>query len=775
MTFEDARTVEMITYQLKESDWIRGQNRARINDLFNGAPPYSPDEVEENDLKINVNDLESTRGAHHARAQYYSAFLKQDRFFSARTDSGARHKRSEYNTIMTAEVAKVMKKSLRYFECLRSKFALDVLHGVGPAAWEDREMCFPDPVGIDDVLIPADTLLNMKNLPFFALYRSYTAPELIRLTTGPKVDKSWNMPLVERCIEWVDKETQTLMGTNWPEVWSPEKVMERKKDSGYYAGDKVPTIDTFDFYYWADTGRKSGWRRRIILDAWGQPEMTGGQYRVMRRPDAPFRSDKDAFLFNPGERVYAENLNQLVSFQFADLSAVGPFKYHSVRSYGFLMYAVCHLQNRLRCKFNESVFEALMQYFRIASEDEAQRALKVELINRGFLDPTVKQVPASERWQVNADLVELGLNENKQIIQESSASYSQQNNFSQDRTQKTKFQVMAELQSSTAMLSAGLLQAYAYQQFEYEEIFRRLLRPNSKDPAARQVRASCLRQGIPEELLIPEAWELMSEQIMGAGNTSLQLTIAQQLLEMLPMYDPQARDSVFRDINFAITQDASKVKMYCPENKGIISNSTHDAQVALGAILQGQVVAPVAGQNAIEIIEAWLAALQQNVQMVTQQGGVPSSPEQLRGLQNLGQHIAQRIVQLAADKNEKPRVKQYSDVLGKLMNEVKAFGQRLQERMQQAQQGNGGLDPKDAAKIQGMVIQAKVKAENQKQSHAQRMAQRNLQWQQEIHQKQVEHQQRLQEDAGQAALEQHALDLKTAGEMKRSRMTAFSE
>jgi len=40
-----------------------------------------------------------------------------------------------------------------------------------------------------------------------------------------------------------------------------------------------------------------------------------------------------------------------VAFQFADLSAVAPFRYHSVRSLGWLLYAVINLQNRLRCKF----------------------------------------------------------------------------------------------------------------------------------------------------------------------------------------------------------------------------------------------------------------------------------------------------------------------------------------------------------------------------------------------------------------------------------------
>ena len=40
-------------------------------------------------------------------------------------------------------------------------------------------------------MIPSNTLLTMKNLPFFAIFRSYTAYELHRLTHGPKVDPAW--------------------------------------------------------------------------------------------------------------------------------------------------------------------------------------------------------------------------------------------------------------------------------------------------------------------------------------------------------------------------------------------------------------------------------------------------------------------------------------------------------------------------------------------------------------------------------------------------------
>lgn len=777
MKFDDSSSVEMITYQLKESDWVRGQNRARINDLFNGSPPYSGKEVQENDIKINVNDLASARAGHAARSQFYNAFLRQDRFFSARTDTGSKHKRQEYNQIVTSSVAKVMKRSLPYFEKMRSTIASNVLHGIGPGAWEDRDKWCNDPMGIEDMLIPADTLLTMKNLPFYAIYRSVTAPELIKLTSGPKVDPGWNMDLVNNAVDWVDKEAASLMGTNWPEVWSPERMTERKMDAGYYAGDKVPTIDMFDFYFWSDENKKSGWRRRIILDAWGTPDASVGTYKVTRRVGDPYNKNQ-GFLYNSKDRVYAEHLSEMVSFQFADLSAVSPFRYHSVRSLGKLLYAICHLQNRLRCKFNESIFEALMQYFRVASEDDIQQALKVEMINRGFISPSVKMIPASERWQVNAGLVELGLTENRNLIEESSAGYGPGPNFSKHRVEKTKFEVMAELQGMTAMLSAGIAQATAYQLFEYQEIFRRFMRPNSRDADVREFRASCLRQGVPERLMNADCWEIMPEQIMGSGNQTLQMQIAQQLLEMRPMFDPEPQREILRDITFAITQDAARTKVYVPDGPGQISNSIHDAQVAIGTILQGGQVAPVAGQNHQEVIEVWLRELGRLVQEIQKSGGVPRSVEQLRGSQNLAAHIASHIAILSQNEAEKQRVKQYGDSLGRLMNEVKAFAQRLAEQMQRAQQrnGHGGMDPETTGKIRAMQITAQAKAQNSRESHALKTAQRQVQFEIDQRQKKEEHQQQLNERAQEAAVKQEVEAMKGAAAVRqRMRLNAFPQ
>lgn len=760
---------------MRLSDYPRAVNRTRINDLFNGVAPYTPDEVTSNGIAINVNFLEGTKLAHDARRQYYSAFLKPGRFFSATTDYGPKHKRQDYSAIVSREINKIMKRSPNYFETFRSKFALAVLHGIAPAAWDDRDCWCPDALGVEDVFIPSNTRLTMKNLPFFAIYRSYTAHQLSKLIHGPKVDPGWNVPLAEDAIKWVDQEAQTLMGTTWPEVWSPEKMAERiKSDGGLYASDAVPTIDCYDFYFWNDDENDAGWNRRMVIDANGTPGV-GGAVRMMPRTNSKGEAmpGKGDFLYNPEGRKYGEKLSEMISFQFADLSAVAPFRYHSVRSLGYLLYSVCHLQNRLRCKFNEAVFEGLLMYMRVKSLDDAERALKIELISRGIIDETVQFLPPSERWQVDKDLALQGLLQNSNIIQENASSFRQSQDYSDPgNVRKTAFQVGAELNTTTALISAGLLQSYKYQTFEYMEIFRRFCKPNSRDPDVREFRNNCLKAKVPEKILNPESWEIQSEQVLGAGNKTLEMSIATQLLQMRNLYDPEPQRKILRDVTLAITDDPARANDLVPEAP-IPSHATEDAQRSAAVLLASLPMVFKSGVAHDEYAGALLQAMQVEIQKIQQMQGSMATADQISGLQSLAGEdtngnpipnvqngIRQHLDKLAEDPQEAQKVKQMGDYLGKLLNEVKGYQQRLMEQMQSQQgQGAGGIDAETQAKIQSDQLIAETKAKNMRESHGMRTAQ-----------KQVQFDQKQQQDA-----QKHAAEMAKLAEEHRLEMVKQSE
>ncbi len=747
---------------MRQADYPRAINRARTNDLFNGGPPWTLREAEENEVNVNVNELSGVVAAHDARAQFYNGFLKPGYYFRSTTDYGPKHKVSDWGKIRSFEMNRIMKRKLKYTEHFRSRIALDVLHGIAPGGWRNEYEWCPQPYGVEDVLIPGNTIIaQMDDMPFFPVYRSMTGPELIKLTRGPRRDPAWNMKLVNACLEWIDKQTLDMVGNNWPEIWAPEKMAERvKSDGGFYCGDDVPTIDVWDFYFWNDENKVQGWNRRIILDAWSQPgiDITATNSSLsrpspsIRKTGKPWQNHfKGQFLYNPGKRKWASCLPEMITWQFADLSPVAPFRYHSVRSLGMLLYSVCHLQNRLYCKFTEAQFEQLLMYFRVKGDQDMQRALKVDLVHRGFIDESVQFIPAAERYQIRADLIELGLQTNQNIIGRNSASFTSQPGNTQDNRDLTATQWMGESNKVTQLVASALNQAYIYQTIEYREIARRFSLKNSKDPDVMTYQANCLKKGIdPKVLYNADAWEIEPERVMGAGNKTLEMAVADRLMAIKNQFDPEPQRVILRDYVLATTDNPSKATQLVPEQPHI-TDTIHDAQLAAGALMQGLPVAVKSGQNHIEVVEALMVSMAVKIQEITKRDNM-GTMEELVGLQNMAKHIQEHIAIIAQDPNEKQRVKKYGDQIGELMNLVKGFAQRLQEKMEKEQQGNGG-DPELQAKLQAAKVMADAKAANTRESHAQRTAQRQLQFEQKFQQDQAKSSQQLQTEAARSQLD----------------------
>lgn len=776
MKFDQAADVEMICWNFKYADLYRGQNRDLINGLFDGNPPYTAEEQEENKVNVNVNFLEPTRLAHDGRAQFYNAFLKPGGYFKATTDAGPVHRRQEYSTTVTQSVNKFMKRSIEYFEGKRSQFSLDVLHGSGPVAWENEDAWCPISIGVDDFLVPSQTLLTMRNLPFFVIQKSFTAPELIKLTRGPNPDPGWNIELADACIKWVDEAANRLMGTNWPDVWSPEKTGQRIKGDGcIYSSDQLPTIDCFDFYYWSDENKTEGWRRRIIIDVWANPSEGAKGITMDRQSGDLYDKSRGQFLYDSGDRVYASHRENIVACQFADLSAVGPFKMRTIRSLGWLCYSVCHLQNRLRCRFTEKVFNDMLMLFRVKTQEDVQRVLQTNFIEQGFIDSNLEVVPAAERFQFNAQLAELGMNEISKLIQANASTMAANPGAISNQTEKTKTQWLGEFSAMNSLISAGINQAYQYATFEYREILRRFFRPDSEDHDVRAFRNEMMRKRVPEKVLNIDAWDLEPERTMGGGNMSMEMAIADWLMQHQEKFDPDPQREILRRATFAVTGDAGLTKELVPIKRVQLTEAAKDAQLAFGTLMGGYSVGIESGINHVDYVETMLAEMAQVVDKAAQ-GGM-ATLEQIQGLQNVAQHLAGHIAIIAQNPQEKQRVKQYGDVLGKLMNQVKAFAQRLQQQMEaQAKQGgNGQMDPKDQAKIQATLITAQTKSELAKKSHAERTAQKALTWEQQFKQRQAEDALKLRQQQQKHAVELAATDLTAATEIRRNRMKSTED
>jgi hypothetical protein len=200
----------------------------------------------------------------------------------------------------------------------------------------------------------------------------------------------------------------------------------------------------------------------------------------------------------------------------------------------------------------------------------------------------------------------------------------------------------------------------------------------------------------------------------------MEMAIAQQLMEYRSLYDPQSQRQILRDVTLAITDDAGRADSLVPLTVGQITDTVHDAQLAAGSLMMGIPVDNKSGINQVEYIDTMLSIL---VGLVKQGA---TTMERLMGIQNVAQNIAQHIQVLAQDPQEKQQVAQYQQQLSKIMNVVKAMAQKVQE--QEQAQGGQGQDAEAQAKVQSQIMMAEVKAKNTSSAHAQRTAQRQVQF-----------------------------------------------
>jgi len=768
MMFTTAGAVENSVFCLLLADQPRATNRALVNSLFNGSPPYTEEEIQVNKGATNVNDLSATKINMDARGQFDNAFLVPDPLFSIALDYGPAWKRLEWGGIITKEINKRIKNCAAFGDMQQSVFANVVLHGPGPSMWEDDQKWLQTPLGVEDVLVPGNTLRSCTNLEQFAIYRRYSGAKLWRMTHGPQVDPAWNMPLVEECLAWVDKQAQTLNGNTFPDVWFPEKMQERwKSDAGIYSGDISPTINCWDFYFWNDNGEQSGWNRRIILDAWGQPGIGGNTIT----PDRKIQHGKGKFLYDGGERVYASKLDEIIHFQSGDASPVAPFLYHSQRSLGFLLYAVCHLQNRLFCKFNDSVFESMLQYFRVNNPADMDRLTKIDLIDKGLLPEGMAFVRPEERWKVDQALVSEAFSLNRQKMNDMSASFSQDADL-QGQQEETATRTMAKVNSTAALIGAILNRAYIRERFRYMEICRRFCIPSSKDMDVMQARNAILRAGVPEEALDSERWNVQPTKVIGQGNNILGAAIADKLMAIRPQLNPEAQhevDRIYIATNSGNWDLADKLVPDSPH----VSDSVHDAEMSFGTLMQGVEMKYRPGLNDFEVAETIISLMSQKIQEIETTDNV-GTPADLKGLATAAGYANAFIGQLAQNPAEKSNVKALGDELGLLGNKVKAFGQRQMQAMQQAQQqnGNGQMTPEDQAKIQATIQTAQTKSEIQQKNAAAKTAQSQIRFEQKVRQDAIKNAQQLEHDAAQHQAELSKTALETAHALSLQKLQA---
>lgn len=679
------------------SNWAQSENRRRINAQANGAPPLDEKTAKDIGLKVNVNWGELIVPLAHARRSYEDAVIGQERYFKASLPYAPAEKQTEWGLSVTNYANDLLKEDediAPELDCLHQyRISALVCHGVAPCVWYRDDDILPEFVELSDFRVPTDATTSFKRMEWFAVRHLHTPGELYRRALGENTVPGWNRQAVRKIMTQYHNVNYAEVTYTWETA--PEKMEELiKQNLGYYSSDAMPTVPLWYFYF-QDSDGGNNWYLKVVPDR-------GTQFNI----------GQEEFLFESDKPV-ADRLSHLLHVQFGDINNAAPFLVHSVRSLGFMLMDPTFWSNLTRCRVLQHLHEHMNVWLRVISPSGRERAQKIELYDKAVIPEGVSIVPQTERHQIDKGLVDTVMAGLKQLQMEASASYTHELDTGTQKEQ-TATETMANLQRVNAMMSGLLGRFFRREKYFCREIARRMCLKNTTNPKAREFQSRCRIYGkIPESMLNVDLWRVEPEKPIGNGNPTMALLMADKMMAVRPMLGPDAQQQVLHDAVATYLNDPRRAAGLVPIDKAQgITSGTEFAQSLFGTLMQGVPVQQKEGLSPIDQINTLLGLMAGKCAQVQKQGGTTDA-NTIAGLQAVGQFVASLIQQLAQDENQKQLVKQFSDDLGGLMNEVKAFAQRLAESQQQM--GGNGEGQAEVAKVmaqlQGKMMMDKTKAQ----------------------------------------------------------------
>lgn len=714
----NAAQLMSLTETLQAAESRRAQDRALIDILMNGRRPYTDDEVKKHQIRINVNWNEGTNLLTDANRQVNNATLYVGRFFTAKCLDGPPEKREEWGQKFTTLINRKLKKrkmGKRHLFLRKSRNASVVLHGIGPMMWTTPTDPLPRFIALEDLLIPTDTTLDLYNLQHFAVNLYYTQKEFHDLYSGS--DRGWNKDLCEKIL----KALAVPMSNQTDEyAWRPESWQEQwKQNSTYLNSDKVPRVRLRLFVYQdAKTGK---WYRRIILR-----ENPGTKLEKIpeEMQDFVYKSDK----------VYGEDIDQILHVQFGDCSIVPPLKYHSVRGLGTLFYAIVEIMNRLHCSTVQAAFDNLQQLLRVQNPGDRIRQQIVQLFPYAVVEDGVGFVKNDERHVPDVRLAEFAMAQGKQNLAENASSFVQDVDNGTSK-EMTATEAQARINSVNVMVGGMLQSMYGQEEYYFEEVVRRFLLPNPTAEEVKSFQAECKKAKIPTQYMKPECWEITIERVIGAGDQTIAERKASMLLSQSQRYDPTSQRKIVKLWTSVVTDNPDfaddLVQMTEPE----ASDGVLEAEDVFGTLMQGIPVTIREGIDRQGYIESMIGMMAAKIGKIEEgeQQGIQPTLDDLQGLDMVQQHIAENIAIFEQNQENKQLVKEYNDMLGQLNNMLKKFIQHYQEA-QQAEAEKSQIDPEAQAKVTTTMMLAEAKIRSGQAMTAQKLQQNQAKFEQKLQQ-----------------------------------------
>jgi hypothetical protein len=684
---QDPQDAKRIFDTLWDADKDRRRNRAEIQAMLDGVPPYDEGELEATGQsdRANVNFGEGEALLESALAGYVDLLNSVEKLMTFRTDFGDRSQRYEWEQIMSEEMTRMLRNWPRYtsqFLLLAHHF---VGHGVGVVYFDDESDWRWKVCGLGDFLIPNRTFACEDDIEVAVCRRMYQVHQLYAFIDDEDLAEQagWNVGEVRKAILGaVNSGAHAQSITDWEELRA--QLKNNDLTVGYAGSSEVK-----------------------VLHIWNK-EFDGSVSHIVSLEDG----SNEEFLC---KRISPfKNVSQAFTIFTYGIGTNG--YYHSIRGLGYKIYPQVQASNRLRCQF----YDGAMLSSSLMIQPESEDALNdLNLFYYGPYSVIPPKMRVVERTVPNlANNVVPMLADITNTIQNKTGSYQANSN-----TPRTKFEVQAAISQGTRLSSAALNLFYEPWQRFIREVVRRITRPNYllNEPGGEEVAGfiqRCIRRGVPVEAVYAIDMESVSAvKAIGAGSETNRLMAFDEFMQYMSAFDDTGKRNIMRD-RVAARVGYDQVNRYI-QPIGMESRPLPDEKVAElenNSFQLGLNVTVKPNENHLIHARVHNALLTNMIERID--SGELGLEQSVQQLVNLVQHQEQHLQLVQVDRTVEQEVAQYRAELQRsgefVYNGMERLKKAQQAAAQQAPQGGQAVDPK----LQQMMAEHQMKLQMRQEEFA---------------------------------------------------------
>lgn len=680
---------------LRKADEKSSSYRARIDAMFDGAPPYDPRVLESTGQgsRTNLNFGEGQRYLDISMSAFVDLYTSLEKLMRVKVTAGEPSVRQEVEDIAAEELTTLLREWPEFHPNYLRLCTEFIKHGVGTSYFDDPVNWRFRVSGLGDFLIPRQTPASEESIEVACARRQYLLHELYAFISDESVAAKvgWSPEEVKRVIV---KNARTT-GRNGSNTYADWEVVQRElKNNDLYTGLENTTVS--------------------VIHMWVR-EFDGSVSMLMFAEESP----KD-FLFRK-DRMFEKPEQAYTMFAYG-VGTNGT--YHSVRGLGFRIFNHIQTSNRIRCQMLDSA----MMGGAVMIQPETQRALEdLSFTMYGpysILSPNVRVIEKAVPNLVNTmqpALMDLQaqLSANVDLV----SPYGNQSS-----PYRNQLQTEHDLAVASRLTGSTLNLFYSSWSRLLREAVRRIIANLSgSDEHIRRFVRRCEQRGVTIDLLKSiDTEKTVAVRAIGAGSAANRLLALRELNQIAGAYDEVGRRNLVRDITSErVGRDL--VDRYAPANPE--PRMTVDAKIALlenQSMQSGQPVAVLDSELHGMHLRMHNPLLQQLIAGID--SGESDPVQTLPVVQAVYQHCAEHTQALAADPSAKSQVAESNQLLQMAQEIITNTGRKIQAMQRKAaEQAQMGGEEAAAGQQQPSAMELKMQEHQMKMDIAKQKADLDMQ------------------------------------------------